>query len=85
MRPRFLILAVMLGLLLAASTNEAYAYVGPGAGLSAIGSLVSVVGALLLAVAGFVWYPVKRLLRRGKSSATQSVSGPQSHPDAAPE
>lgn len=41
----------------------ALAYGGPGSGLSAIGSLLSVLAALAFAVVGFVWYPIKRLLR----------------------
>ena len=40
------------------------AYVGPGAGLSGIGALIALIGAVLLALFGFVWYPVKRLLRK---------------------
>lgn len=44
----------------------AFAYVGPGAGLTAIGTMVAVVAVLLLAVAGFVWYPLKRMLRRSR-------------------
>lgn len=39
------------------------AYIGPGAGLSAIGAALAFVGAILLAVVGFIWYPIKRLLR----------------------
>lgn len=39
------------------------AYIGPGAGLSAIGSVLALLGALVLMVVGFVWYPVKRLLK----------------------
>ncbi len=51
----------------------AQAYIGPGAGLSAIGTLVGVVGAVLLAIVGFVWYPVKRMLKgRKKAKATAS-------------
>ena len=42
----------------------ALAYVGPGAGLSVIGALFALLAAVALAVVGFVWYPVKRLLRR---------------------
>lgn len=42
----------------------ALAYVGPGAGLSAIGSILAFVGVLFLMIAGFVWYPVKRLISR---------------------
>ncbi|MGH6902257.1 MAG: hypothetical protein ACREIR_05910, partial [Geminicoccaceae bacterium] len=47
----------------------AAAYIGPGAGLSAIGLVLAMVAALGLAVVGFVWYPVKRLLRRRGSAA----------------
>jgi len=60
LRPSPLILA--LGLLLV--PLPAFAYIGPGAGLSAIGSLLSLIAAAFLAVVGFVWYPVRRLLRR---------------------
>ena len=44
--------------------DVALAYVGPGAGLTAIGTLLAFIGAICLAVVGFVWYPVKRMLRR---------------------
>lgn len=46
--------------------GTAHAYIGPGAGISAIGSLLALVLVVLLAVVGFVWYPVRRLLRRRK-------------------
>lgn len=39
-------------------------YVGPGGLLSAIGTFVALVGAVALAVVGFVWYPLRRLFRR---------------------
>lgn len=46
----------------------AQAYVGPGAGLTAIGTVVALIAALLLAVVGFVWYPVKRFRQKRKAS-----------------
>ena len=53
----------------------AHAYIGPGAGLSALGSLVALVGAVFLLLAGFVWYPVKRMLRgRAARRATDTKS-----------
>jgi hypothetical protein len=56
---------VLLSLLaLSAAPPAALAYVGPGAGLSALGWLAALAGAIGLAVVGFVWYPVRRLLRR---------------------
>jgi TM2 domain-containing membrane protein YozV len=50
----------------------AQAYVGPGAGLSAIGTILAFVGSILLLVVGFVWYPIKRLFRKNIS---QNESG----------
>lgn len=53
----------------------AYAYIGPGAGLSAIGSLLALIGAILLAILGFIWFPVKRLLKKiKKKPETPDVS-----------
>ena len=64
--------ALVAGLVLAVVTvGPAAAYVGPGAGLTAIGAIVAVIATLFLAAVGFVWYPVKRLLRK-RSSAGRS-------------
>ena len=58
--------------------NSADAYIGPGAGLSAIGSLLALLGAVLLVIVGFVWYPVKRMMRKWKAAhAEQDDTGPE--------
>jgi hypothetical protein len=44
------------------------AYVGPGAGLSAIGSFIALVAAIVVAILGFLWYPLRRLTRKIKKS-----------------
>jgi hypothetical protein len=44
----------------------AQAYIGPGAGISAIGAALALVAAVFFAIVGFIWYPVKRLLRKRK-------------------
>lgn len=61
-------LTLMLVLLIAAAPAAAYA--GPGAGLSMIGSLVALVGAVLAGIFGFVWFPVKRMLKKRKANET---------------
>ncbi len=38
------------------------AYVGPGAGLAAIGALLTMAGVAVFMLVGFVWYPMQRLL-----------------------
>lgn len=56
-----------LALAVAIAPAAAHAYVGPGAGLTAIGTMLALVAAVLLAVVGFVWYPLKRLMGKGDS------------------
>lgn len=60
----------MFGLLLIAlhigTTTSAHAYIGPGAGIAAIGTVLALIGGVLLAVLAFVWYPIKRLLQKVK-------------------
>lgn len=38
------------------------AYIGPGSGLSAIGAFLACFMGILVAILGFLWYPIKRLL-----------------------
>jgi len=47
----------------------ANAYVGPGAGISAIAAILGVIGAILLALFAIVYYPIKRVIKRRKSEA----------------
>ena len=55
------LVAVTLIFLLAAA--PAQAYMGPGAGLAFIGSLIALIAALGVGVLGLVWYPMKRIIR----------------------
>ena len=58
-------------------SSLAHAYVGPGAGLSAIGSVLAFIAACLLIVVGFVWYPIKRLLKRNKRATADQEKPPE--------
>ena len=53
--------------------ETAMAYAGPGAGLSAIGAFLAICAAIIAAIFGFIWYPIKRLIRkfRDKGKASQ--------------
>ena len=59
-------LLAMLALILCLTPSSADAYVGPGSGITVIGAALALVGGVILAIVGFVWYPIKRLLRRSK-------------------
>lgn len=63
--------ALAISLATAVPTVPAAAYMGAGAGLSAIGSIISFLGVILLMLFGFVWYPVKRMLKRNRGGNEQ--------------
>ncbi len=48
--------------------DNAYAYVGPGLGLGAIGAIVGIIVTVFLAIVGVIWYPLKRMLRKLKTA-----------------
>jgi hypothetical protein len=51
-----------------------FAYVGPGTGLSAIGALLACLAGIVVAILGFFWYPIKRLLGK-KSEEPDQITG----------
>lgn len=51
-------------LLALASPAPAFAYMGPGIGLGAIGAALGIVASILLVLISIIWYPVKRMIRR---------------------
>jgi len=50
----------------------AAAYIGPGAGIANISTVVIIGGLVLLALAGLLWYPLKRLLSKKKGQRENS-------------
>ena len=63
---------VLAALSILAFPQSASAYVGPGAGITAIGAVLALIGGIVLAIFGFVWYPLKRLRRaKGKNAVAE--------------
>ena len=55
-------------------------YIGPGAGLGAIGALLAVVGVLLLTAVGLILYPlavVRNWFRVRRGDTPETPSGPK--------
>ncbi len=57
-------LNVVMILLICLVPRSALAYVGPGGGLTAIGVFLALVAVIIVALFGFIWYPIKRLLQK---------------------
>ena len=59
---------ILVALAVAAIPGTAAAYMGPGAGLGMLGSLVAVIAALGLAALGLVLLPVRLILKRRRNA-----------------
>ena len=73
---KILILSLMLAL-----PATAFAYVGPGAGLSIIGSLLAFLAAIVVGIFGFLWFPIRRLIRKRKLAAAARAAEATSEPE----
>ena len=74
MHSLLIILVVVISFLFAAPLG-AVAYVGPGAGIAAIGTVIALIGGILLAIVAFLWYPIKRLLAKIKQKRMNDQKG----------
>jgi len=57
------------------SPTVAYAYIGPGAGVSLVGALGGLVFAVVLAIGVVLLWPLRKLRRRLKQKRTVDVVG----------
>lgn len=57
-------------------TSKSFAYLGPGIGGGVIAATIGVVIAILAALFGLIWFPIKKLLKKKKEekkSTTEKV------------
>ena len=74
---RSMLLWYAIGLIVLAGPITAYAYVGPGAGITMIGALWALFLAIVLAIIGILFWPIRALLRRmrlGKQATKEADS-----------
>jgi hypothetical protein len=57
-------LALAVGTLLLVSPNPVEGYLGPGGVVSGLGAVLALAGAVVAALFGFLWFPIKRIARR---------------------
>ena len=67
---RSVLALLTIGIVLSVSPDAAYAYGGPGSVISGIGTLLAAAAAVLAALFGFVWFPLKRLYAKLTEDAT---------------
>ena len=59
---------IILTLVLLTAVPAASAYIGPGAGISLVGSLLTFLGAVFLGLFAVLAWPVRRMLKRRKAA-----------------
>ncbi len=57
------ILAILLFL---SFSSAAQAYIGPGAGISVLGSILGILGTIVVAIGAILFWPIRKFLRRRK-------------------
>ena len=70
-----LIFSVIFITLLLAVPQVALAYIGPGAGIAAIGTVVALIAGILLMIVAYIWYPIKRLLAKIRKKKVNDKKG----------
>ena len=81
MRGDLVSVCIMAAGVLSMWVTPAFAYLGPGAGLAAIGAFLALVVGVIAALFGFLWYPVKRLLSKRRAAGAYP-NDPQQTPHA---
>ena len=61
----------LIALLFMVIVTPAHAYIGPVVGLGAIGAVLALFLGAVLLVVGFLWYPLKRILKARKSASVE--------------
>jgi uncharacterized membrane protein len=77
--PRGARIAVLLLGMVLAWPEPALAYVGPGAGISLLGALWAVIAAVVFALAGLIWWPIRMMRRRRKQAADAAATAGGEH------
>lgn len=75
MRSIWLSFGWTLLMLVATSSPEAMAYIGPGAGAGLIASVLGLLAALVLAIFGIVYYPLKRFFTHRRTRRYRKDDG----------
>ena len=57
---------INLVIVLLSISSSVFAYIGPGMGGGIIAGVLGVIGAVLIALFGILYYPIKRILKNRK-------------------
>lgn len=77
-------LCYIAALPLVVAAMPAFAYVGPGAGITMIGALIGVVVAVLAALGAILFWPIRAWIKGRRAKAAAAAAGPARRADGTP-
>lgn len=57
---------ILLTFLIVAPVSPAVAYIGPGAGISVLGSLLGILATIFVAIGAIIFWPLRKFMKRRK-------------------
>lgn len=60
--------------MLLAPVSTAVAYIGPGAGISVLGSLLSILATIFVAIGAIIFWPLRKYMKRRKARRNSGAS-----------
>ena len=66
-------ISICIFLLVIFVQQPAMAYVGPGTGIAALGAMLAIIAGVIVALFGFLWFPIKRIMNQRKQAASKDV------------
>jgi len=62
-------ISICIFLLVIFVQQPAMAYVGPGTGIAALGAMLAIIAGVIVALFGFLWFPIKRIMNQRKAAS----------------
>ena len=66
-------LKILVIFFLLSVSSGAFAYIGPGAGISVLGSLLGILGTIVVAIGAIIFWPVRKFMKRKKQRKLDSA------------
>lgn len=68
--------SLIAGMLLLLQLTAAHAYIGPGLAVGTVAIVLGVLSSIFLAFVGILWYPIKRLINKRRTTHPKTKDSP---------
>jgi protein-S-isoprenylcysteine O-methyltransferase Ste14 len=70
-------LKLLVILIFLLTSTSAAAYIGPGAGISVLGSLLGILGTIVVAIGAILFWPIRKMMKRRKAASSSESPNPE--------